>query len=300
MIADISVVIPTYKREKILLDTIEYLLKQEVPAKEILIVDQTPRHIEAVEKQLRAWDSEGRIKWIHRKEPSPTKAMNYGLIMAKSNIVLFLDDDIIPSADLIRRHIEAHNQDKDIWAIVGRITQPWHTTKDEEDIPDRQADGYFNFNSPRRQFIQDAMGGNLSVVKDKFIKIGGFDENFTVYKFETEFAERLTENGGKILFEPSAGIKHLKAKEGGSRVLGDHNTTVLPIQSVGAYYYFFRSKKVKLKLLESMKRWIKSIYTRHHLRKPWWIPATLMAEFLGFWWAVFLFLKGPKLIKNDT
>jgi len=36
------------------------------------------------------------------------------------------------------------------------------------------------------------------------------------------------------------------------------------------------------------------VATRHHLRRPWWIPLTLIAELRGMAWALALFLRGPK------
>jgi len=51
----ISIVIPTYRREQVLVDTLHALLRQEPPADEILVVDQTERHEPATADQLAAW-----------------------------------------------------------------------------------------------------------------------------------------------------------------------------------------------------------------------------------------------------
>ncbi len=295
----LSVVIPTYKRGEVLLNTLKYLFKQQNFIKEILVVDQTQRHTGDIERQLEDWHKQERIHWIRLKKPSTTKALNLAILKAKSEIILFLDDDIIPCDDLIDRHLKVYAQDKDIWAVAGQIIQP---EKIQRKNLNYGVGLDFRFDSKEIRFVQNVMAGNLSVIKKKAIKVGGFDENFigAAYRFETEFAERLIREGGKILFEPLASIKHLRTQEGGVRGFGDFRKTILPFHAVGAYYYFFRSEKVKFFLLSSLRRFVKSIYAKHYLHKPWWIPVTLTAELLGFLWAIILVIKGPRFIRENN
>src|SRR5205085_4668716 len=75
----VSVVIPTYQREGVLLDTIDYLLRLEPPPAEILIVDQTPEHERETALRLARLESAGQIRHLRLPEPSITRAMNVGL-----------------------------------------------------------------------------------------------------------------------------------------------------------------------------------------------------------------------------
>ena len=68
----VSVVIPTYRREQVLLDTVKSLLELYPPALEILVVDQTEIHEKTTEENLAAWDRERSIRWIRLKQPSTT------------------------------------------------------------------------------------------------------------------------------------------------------------------------------------------------------------------------------------
>ncbi len=308
---NISIIIPTFQREQVLLDTLAGLIKQIEPGDEILVMDQTLKHEPGTDAQLAAWDKSGAIRWFRLQEPSITKSMNLGAIWAKTDLLLFLDDDIVPDNGLLKAHKEAHQgtvAEDDIWAVVGRITQPWQlgeiaspaTFGGEARNDDPCKKKGFDFNSSERQLINEAMAGNLSVLRFKFFEIGGFDENFraVAYRFEKEFAERLIECGGKILFEPLARIQHLQAARGGVRFAGMHGRSFLPYHSVGEYYYFFRSKKVKHKLCSSFKRLFGSICTKYHLLHPWYIPVTLIAETGGFFWGIALYLQGPRLMKS--
>jgi len=289
----ISVVIATYNREQVLLDTISYLLNLPAKPDEIIIVDQTKSHEPLIEKQLEKYHTDGNIKWIRLLSPSVTHAMNVGLLKAYHEIVLFLDDDIIPEHNLIKAHLIAH-QSGNCNIVAGRVLQPWDTKESG-----KEKTSIFYFNSQHRQFINEFMGGNFSINKNLAKELGGFDENFThaAYRFEAEFSDRAISASKRILFEPEATIHHIKFQDGGIRSYGHHLTTAKPGHSVGEYYFLLISKNTKYKLLKIVIKPFRSLRTKHHLRKPWWILPTLLSEFSGFILALKYFIKGPKLIK---
>ena len=61
------------------------------------------------------------------------------------------------------------------------------------------------------------------------------------------------------------------------------------------YYYLFVSPLDRNRAARAVRRLLRSVATRHHLRKPWYIPVTLVSELLGLFWALGLRLKGPAL-----
>ena len=91
----LSVVIPTYNRGEVLLDTIAMLLDQIEPAEEIIIVDQTIYQAkDIVAAELKSLHDANKITWVRLDKPSIPHAMNVGLKLADSECVLFLDDDV--------------------------------------------------------------------------------------------------------------------------------------------------------------------------------------------------------------
>ena len=92
--ADVSIIIPTYRRDQVLIDTVGELLACDPPPAEILVLDQTPKHTPDAAAALRDWDAAGHIRWLRLSEPSIPRAMNRGLLEARHDLVLFLDDDI--------------------------------------------------------------------------------------------------------------------------------------------------------------------------------------------------------------
>ncbi|MEK6285235.1 MAG: glycosyltransferase family A protein [Acidobacteriota bacterium] len=290
----ISIVVPTYRREKVLLDTIDYLVRLDPGAVEVLVVDQTEEHSSETAVALSELASTGMIRWVRLSQPSIPHAMNVGLIEAKQDVVLFLDDDVIPSANLIGAHARAHQNG---WNIVaGQVLQPG-----EEPDLESGTSNTFRFCSCTSRLITEVMGGNFSTKRKLALKVGGFDENFVhaAYRFEADFAARALAAGERIYFEPEASIRHLKATMGGTRSYGNYLTTIKPSHAVGDYYYLLRAKQVHRRVLKMLWRPLRAVRTKHHLRHPWWIPGTLIAELWGFLWAVALAARGPRLIGTD-
>ncbi|MFI5295186.1 MAG: glycosyltransferase family 2 protein [Thermodesulfovibrionales bacterium] len=292
---DISIVIPTYGREEVLVQTLNQLLSLRVRAGALLVVDQTVKHEIPTEKRLQEWSTDGIIQWIRLKIPSIPKAMNTGLIEAKTNYVLFLDDDIIPVDNIVSVYAAVMNElsDPGVWCIAGQVRQPG-----EEELNGEESGGRFLFNSGRRSFISDVMAGNLCVVRGRALEIGGFDENFmgVAYRFETEFAQRVIRAGGKIIFEPKASIQHLRIASGGTRTYGNHLTSSSPYHGVGDYYFALRQGISLKTLIYMLRRPFREVMTRFHLRHPWWIPVKFTGEMRAMLLALLLYLRGPRYI----
>lgn len=312
----LSVLIPTYQREHVLLETCRYLFVQleTLESAELLLIDQTESHAQDVHLQLEQWHESGKLRWIKHQPVGTVAAMNRGLHEAHGDLVLFLDDDIIPGDALLMNHIEAHRAEESAWAVVGQVLQPEDgegmpvsQTKDRDGIkhpcqPHRHTaktiriteDLDFQFNGARGAWVSNVMAGNLSVKREKALAIGGFDEHFTppvAYRFETEFAKRVIASGGAILFEPTASIKHLRAQRGGTRTLGDHKRSVLPVHGVGDYYYALKCGYGWSRCVYILKRPFREVRTKFHLRHPWWIPVKLIGEFRALWEAYHLYKK---------
>jgi GT2 family glycosyltransferase len=288
----ISIVIPTYERGPTLLDSLQKLLALELAAEEIVVVDQTPDHPEAVRVRLAELDLAGDIRWLRLPEPSIPAAMNQGLLASKSEVVLFLDDDIVPDAQLVEGHRLAQQESP---LVAGMVLQPGQCP---ETI---RADEAFRFNSDAPASIREFMGGNFSIRRKLAIALGGFDENFigAAYRFEAEFANRYVASRGPIRYTPHAMIHHLAVSTGGTRAHGHHLRTSRPEHSAGAYYYLLQTR-VPGWLIQLAWRPLRSIRTRHHLRHPWLVPSTLLAELRGLLLALKLWRQGPRRLRTAT
>jgi glycosyltransferase involved in cell wall biosynthesis len=304
MIVKITVAIPTFGRDQVLVGTIRYLLDQNPAAAEILVMDQTPKHDLSTEDQLRDWDEKGIIRWLRLEKPSITASMNVALREANYPIVLFVDDDIVPRIGLVGAHASVYEESDDIWAVSGQVLQQGEepaTGLGRYTQNGLAASLDFSFYYTSRAWVQSAMAGNLSVLRERALEIGGFDENFVgvAYRFETEFCRRIWKNGGKVLFEPAASVRHLRVDHGGIRRYGNHFSSPSPAHGVGDYYFALRQGVDLESILYMLKRPFRETCTRFHLRKPWYIPVKWVGELSAMIWATALALSGPRYISSD-
>ena len=295
----VSVAIPTYGRDRILLDVIRLLLELNPRAAEILVVDQTPNHDMSTQQVLEDWHEHNHIRWLRLPDPSIPHAMNVALLEASQPLVLFLDDDDVPSPALVAAHAATHCE-VGVWAVIGQVLQPGETAVDAP-VPVQEgllADLDFPFYSVKPCFVKNVMAGNLSVNREFAIRIGGFDENFVgaAYRFETEFARRVIRNGGRIRYNPEANVHHLRVARGGTRLLGNHLRSASPSHSVGDYYFALLEGRPLDAAWYSLKRMVKSVLTKFHLLHPWWIGPKLVGEIRGLIAAIRLKGKGPRLL----
>ena len=229
-----SVIVPTYQREQVLCDTIAYLLDLSYPHYELIVVDQTPLHEPQTEQFLQ--QVMPRIRYIQIDQVGMCHARNVGIEAAKGDIILFCDDDIIPTPDLLTNHAR-HYRDP----AVGGVTGPCGFQP--VDGPLFIVRGGETSRHPLPTTVvetEGTAGGNMSFRKQILVRIGGFDEGFIIRarREETDASLRVRALGYRILFDPQASIEHLTFPSGGSRALIEQERTYL----FGWYHnqaYFF-------------------------------------------------------------
>ena len=210
-----SVIVPTYQREQILCDTIAYLLDLSYPHYELVVVDQTPLHEPQTEKFLQ--QVAPRIQYIQIDQVGTCHARNVGIEAAKGDIILFCDDDIIPTPDLLTNHVR-HYRDPAVGGVTGPcgfqpVDGPLFIVRGGE--------------TPRYPLpttvveAESAQGCNMSFRKQILVRIGGFDEGFIIHarKEEPDASLRVRALGYRILFDPQVSIEHLAFPSGGGRAL---------------------------------------------------------------------------------
>jgi GT2 family glycosyltransferase len=218
----VSVIVPTYGREQVLVDTLECILNQDYASYEILVIDQTPQHEPSVERYLMDAKKENRIRYYHMDTPTSPGSRNFGAQLAEGDLLLLVDDDVLLEPDWINNHAR-HYSDPRIGAVVGRIVHP---PKLDLGVPN-QPTGIFlrdgsctaGFGRQEACFIDTGGGGNMSVRRALYMKIGGYDEAYVgnAFREESDFALRLRKDGHLIFFDPEAQIIHLKSPSGGHR-----------------------------------------------------------------------------------
>lgn len=295
--ADVSLVVPTYRRGAALLDTLRHLLALAPPPGEIIVVDQTEATPADVAEQLRRLEVAGRIRILRFSPPSIPRAMNVGLREARNPVVLFVDDDVVPAPDLAAAHAARYTAG--YAAVCGQVLQPGEVPDPEANRGPRgtgfRADLEFRFNGTGAAEVANVISCNLSVDRAAALAIGGFDERFagSAYRYETDFARRLLAAGRRILFAPEASLRHLRLPTGGTRSQGDHLARPAPGHAVGDYLFAFRHARGGECLRYLAGRLRRETCNRYYLRRPWKLPVKLAVEIRALVWARQEFRRRP-------
>ena len=214
----VSVVVPTYRRERVLCDSLSHLLAQDYPDFEVVVVDQTPDHEPETRRFLEAHSS--RLRRHTLREPSLPRARNVGAKAARGEVVLFVDDDIVPLDDhLIAAHAACYANPL-VGGVAGRVL---------ESIPPNAPAGtayvnafgriVSNFLGMTPAEVGTAKGANMSFRRRVLAEVGPFDDRYAGNSIleETDYCYRVRALGYDIRFEPEAAVHHLLAPTGGCR-----------------------------------------------------------------------------------
>ncbi len=174
----ISLIIPTYNRDRVLVETIKYAIKQDFEDYEIIIVDQNETHTKNISNFFKKLPTFVRI--IKHLPPSLPSARNRAIQEANSPILLFIDDDVIFKENFISEHYKYHNNST-IGCVTGKVEQKSiYTNK----IPLCVKSEFLQWISVKKFQKNDfniafrSAGGNMSFPRELAQRIGGFDENF--------------------------------------------------------------------------------------------------------------------------
>jgi glycosyltransferase involved in cell wall biosynthesis len=118
---NVSVIVPTYRRQADLARCIAALGEQQRAADEIVVIarPEDREAIEWVEAYAAATvDARVRVALVH--QPGVVAAYNRGVESATGDILCFVDDDAAPHADWIARIVHAFEQDAALGGFGGR------------------------------------------------------------------------------------------------------------------------------------------------------------------------------------
>lgn len=223
----LSVVIPTYERPERVVRLVEHLAEQTVSpdAFEVIVVDDGSR--EDPGPRILAAKTPYRLVFERQANKGPSAARHRGAEIARGEIVLFLDDDMIPSPGLLAAHIEAHRASPRA-LVVGALQSGEKVTKlslferlHARRLEELTASVRETGRSPR---ATEMYSGNMSVRRADYFAVGGFDRSLRRAE-DTEIAMRLEDAGVKLVLAVDALAIHDS----------DHGTMEAGLRSAFAY-----------------------------------------------------------------
>jgi len=177
----VSIVIPSYERKKLLLSLLSKLNKQNFNNFEVIVIDQSAQ---SIKNELE--DYSFALKYIQSRIKGAVKARNFGAMLARGDIIGFIDDDCYPvSADWIGNAYKVIANNINIAGIEGKISSDFMNDPNYRTVSNVGFEGI------------GFMTANLFIRKSIFNKINGFDESFENPHFreDTDFGWRASNEG---------------------------------------------------------------------------------------------------------
>ena len=206
----VSIVVPTYNRRESLRRMLDSLRQQTYPMNRFEVVVVDDGSTDGTVDGLRNFGSPYSLHVLQQAHGGPARARNHGVASAHGTLIVFLDDDVEPSPELIDEHVAAHQGDADV-VVIGPMLPPppewrsppwlrWH----ERTLMDQyRAMEAGQWECTWRQFYT----ANVSIPRAGFMEAGGFDTTF-LRSEDTDLADRLSRSGVRFVFNPRAGIQH--------------------------------------------------------------------------------------------
>jgi GT2 family glycosyltransferase len=202
-----SVVIPTHGRRRSVLRVLEALDRQHLPGGtfEVLVVcdgdiDGTAEACEDLASSLSY-----PLQILRQRNQGPAAARNTGVRAARGDLIVFLDDDVVPDDRLIALHLAAHHGQNRL-VTIGPLLPPkdarlsvWCAWEERVLCEQYEAMVAGRWSATYRQFYT----GNAAVRRSLIVGAGGFDLSFRRAE-DVELALRLKDCGAHFLFLPDA------------------------------------------------------------------------------------------------
>jgi peptidoglycan/xylan/chitin deacetylase (PgdA/CDA1 family)/glycosyltransferase involved in cell wall biosynthesis len=211
----VSIVIPTFNRRGTLARILPTVFDQSFPADQREVVVVIDGSTDDTAGLLRGLTPPCELRVIEQANRGPAAARNAGLLAARGEIVLFLDDDILCGPALVGAHVAAH-------AAIGETALVFGLVNVAPESPDTLAAQWVRreakhcaalMRGQRKplQLHEIWIGPNCSAPRALFAAHGGYDERLRTHE-DAELAIRLWSAGVGFVFEPDAVVHQLYVK----------------------------------------------------------------------------------------
>jgi len=223
---DISIIICTYNRSRILKNTLESLEKLAVPQGltwETLVVDNNSfDNTKEVVFELINYGKTP-VKYVSEPRRGKSVALNMGIRESSGGIIAFVDDDMTFDEGYLRSVAEAADEYPEAAGFGGKILINWPAVKPDWVImegPHRNIDGAIghrdlgDINKDFSELNSLPSGGNMFFRRKVFTAGNYFSEDLgptgdrMSYGEDTEFCRRLVKSGSKLYYIAKSIVYH--------------------------------------------------------------------------------------------
>lgn len=178
----VSVVIATYNRREILKRTLSPLLAQDFPPDAYEVIVVVDGSTDGTLEMLKSFEHHPSLRVLAQPNKGQAAAINAGILIARGDIVLFLDDDILCGPQVVAEHARAPRIGKSCLAFgpvlapeeaADSLVQAWVRSFSDEFF-ERQV-----LENPDHGWYECLACANTSAPRTVLLGVGGLDESFT-------------------------------------------------------------------------------------------------------------------------
>jgi GT2 family glycosyltransferase len=185
---------------------IKALEQQAYPSEAYEVIIVSDGSTDGTEAYLEALRSTVRLRWFQQANRGPAAARNAGVQEADGELIIFIDDDVVPEPQLLGEHARSHHEAGRNVVVVGPMLTPegfemapWVRWEQEMLLKGYRALLRGDWPPSARQFYS----GNASLRRSHILAVGGFDESFRRAE-DMELAYRLANRGLGFVFNMQA------------------------------------------------------------------------------------------------
>jgi hypothetical protein len=172
---------------------------------EVIVVDNastdaTPRVLETVAKEF------SHVRLVHEPELGPGAARHGGARASRGKLLVFVDGDMVAAPDFLTHHLSAHMAHPG-GCVVGAISS--HPGRH----PFERMLAYI-YDGPRANLAnraltyEDCWGGNISMGRELYFKLGGFHDVYGGFGSDANLAQRMADQAVALQYAPAAMTHH--------------------------------------------------------------------------------------------
>lgn len=197
---EVSVIVPVYNRRLVVRETVECLLRQSLPPREIIVVDDGSTDGTAQSLTERFGN---RISVLSKRNGGPASARNCGIREAAYDFIAFTDSDCLPDEDWLLELLRAFDS-PNVAGVGGAVRGA------APGLLSEYADTVAHFDPyVERGEVKCLVTGNACFRRETLLEAGLFDECFRRPGGEdSELSVRIRSLGYELRFAPDAVVLH--------------------------------------------------------------------------------------------